>query len=421
MMAEREAEQPPPIWQDVDHHGPLAGFGPPEDEPDSDEAAQWERQQQRDRKFKQRVRDEVDLTLAKRRAREIVDGEDAVARARLAGRKMVNWAHLLAADFNATQFVTRPLLQPGAQISLVASGKEGKSLFCWEWACRLANGLPFLGNPEQEPLVVGYFDYENPHSELQRRARTTGFDEPKLLDNLRYESFPDFGPLDTPVGAATAIAWVDEHAPQVVFLDTVSRVIAGKENDADTWLQLYRLFILPMKARGVSLVRLDHFGKDRERGARGNSAKTQDIDAEWTMTRTPTGLLMLRRTYTRSGLGDGLLYLRRRGNPEEWGTTTHTLELTPNPAQEAAAGRLIGLARAIGEAVAAGKLPRNVGRERAREYFASTGDKIGNELLAEALRVYKAGEHFDVATSQTVDDGLPDTDPLFDLDPGTNT
>jgi hypothetical protein len=135
--------------------------------------------------------------------------------------------------------------------------------------------------------------------------------------------------LDTQVGASALVAWVQARGLQVLYLDTISRMIQGPENDADTWLALYRLALLPLKALGVAVVRLDHFGKDQQRGSRGSSAKTQDIDHEWVMTATPAGVIQLKRTYTRNGIGDGLLLLRRLGNPTEQGTTTHEMYQAP--------------------------------------------------------------------------------------------
>src|SRR5699024_6188201 len=84
-------------------------------------------------------------------------------------------------------------------------------------------------------------------------------------------------------GGGQLLDLVDQHAPDLVVIDTVSRFIDGPENDADTWLALYRNSLVALKARGVAVIRLDHTGKDEDRGARGSSAKSSDVDAECTL------------------------------------------------------------------------------------------------------------------------------------------
>jgi hypothetical protein len=151
------------------------------------------------------------------------------------------------------------------------------------------------------------------------------------LRNLTYLSFPMFRPLNTVDGAGDLLEAVDAYRPAVVIFDTISRMVRGKENDAEPWLDLYRLTLLRLKARKVSSIRLDHFGKDSGRGSRGNSAKTQDVDAVWELAATERGgsLLRLVRTHTRTGKGPGELLLRRHGElvGDQWkpGATFHGL------------------------------------------------------------------------------------------------
>ena len=65
------------------------------------------------------------------------------------------------------------------------------------------------------------------------------------------------------------------------MLDTSSRMVQGKENDSDTFIQLYRCSLVPLKRRGITVLRLDHPGKDESRGQRGSSAKDGDVDTIW--------------------------------------------------------------------------------------------------------------------------------------------
>ena len=121
--------------------------------------------------------------------------------------------------------------------------------------------------------------------------------------------------LDTPAGAVFLLQLAGAHDPALVIIDTTSRIIAGKENDADTFLQLYRLALVPLKQRGVTVLRLDHPGKDTERGQRGSSAKDGDVDTVWLVDRTSDTGVNFERRKSRSGHGQPALYLARKFEP----------------------------------------------------------------------------------------------------------
>ena len=226
----------------------------------------------------------------------------------------LDWATFLTADFASVTWLAGQLMTAGQQIALVGDGKAGKSLLALEWAWRMAAGKPFLGDIARDPVRVLYVDQENTHDDIHERLTSLSA-TPDTLTNLIYLSFPPFKPLNSPAGAAELLAAVTDHHAQVVVLDTISRMVAGKENDADPWRDLYRLTLLKLKALGVSSIRLDHFGKDRDRGARGNSAKTQDVDHVWELrpTEQAGNVLLLTRTYTRTGKGPDELLIRRHG------------------------------------------------------------------------------------------------------------
>lgn len=59
----------------------------------------------------------------------------------------------------------------------------------------------------------------------------------------------------------------------MVVIDTISRAVGGEENDNDTWLNFYQYTGLRLKQAKVSVIRLDHTGKDLTEGERGGSAK----------------------------------------------------------------------------------------------------------------------------------------------------
>lgn len=245
----------------------------------------------------------------------------------------LDWEAAYATDFSKVDWLPGRFMERGQQITLVGDGKVGKSLFALDWAFRMVAGRSFLGDPRHPPLRVLYFDRENSLRDITTRAQALGA-RPADLARLIYKPFPQFsGTLDQSEKAARELVFlaVEVYRVDVVILDTVSRFIGGKENDADTWLQLYQHVHQRLKARGIACVRLDHFGKDSERGSRGSSAKSQDVDAVWELTagraeKTGTDVevlstvLKLNRTHTRTGLGDDLFPIIRRGERTRGGS-----------------------------------------------------------------------------------------------------
>lgn len=255
----------------------------------------------------------------------------------------IDWDDLFAEDFETADHLPAQLLERGQQIALIGDGKSGKSLVMIDWCVNAIQGLPFLTENTTDPVTILYLDSENSRKDLVMRVRSLGATPDVLRGKLVYLSFPPFKPLDSDDGAKQVMKLVQKYEPDVVILDTVSRFIQGKENDSDTWLALYRLLHRRLKARGIAGIRLDHFGKDAEKGGRGSSAKSQDIDHVWELkveeeNQTQKGmnievvtLLTLKRTHTRTGLGPDYLRIQRTGlktgDQREWlpGETSHRI------------------------------------------------------------------------------------------------
>ena len=299
----------------------------------------------------------------------------------------IDWAEFLGAQPEPPRWLAGKLLCHGEQVALVGDGKAGKSLLAQEWAWRAAAGKPFLGDVARPPLRVLYLDQENSPDELRERMHSYGA-TPQTLMNLTYLSFPPFQPLNTAAGAAGLLRVVDHHDPDLIFLDTISRMIDGIENDADTWLALYRHLIVPLKAAGRACVRLDHFGKDATRGSRGSSAKTQDVDHVWELTSAGGGYLQLSRTHTRTGHGEEAYTVHRLSDRDErgWrpGTTRHVLAATQGTAPMAKAVQDI-IARLDKEGIA-----DEAGRDAIRAACIKLNIRASNETLHSVVRFRRA-------------------------------
>lgn len=310
----------------------------------------------------------------------------------------LDWTEMFGRDWGAIDWMLGKFVERGQQMALIGDGKAGKSLFAFEWVWRLAAGTGFLGDDGGRPLRVLYVDRENSQDDLYRRAVALGA-TPEQLAGVSYLSFPPFKPLDVD-GAEQFMEQVARRRPDVVVLDTVSRFVGGKENDAETWLNLYRMVHAQLKRDGITGVRLDHFGKDAEKGGRGSSAKSQDIDHVWELTAasaikrpeddhlTVTTALTLRRTHTRSGRGTDQFSITRTGwkdtADEDWlpGRTAHTL----------AGGSTAGVwlaAQAVALALDEAGAPVNISRERARPVLKRLGVPFDNNVTWSDVKRYR--------------------------------
>jgi hypothetical protein len=202
----------------------------------------------------------------------------------LANLPAVDWQQLWE-DTTEEEWIVYPLLPARRLVALYSAPKVGKSLLMLELAAGIAAGRDLFGNPAQPPRTVLYVDFENdPKADIRERLQNMGY-TPDDLTNLRLLSFPNMASLDSEKGSVELMAAVEVYGAQVVVIDTVSRAIAGDENENDTWLDFYRHTGLKLKQAQVSMVRLDHSGKDEAKGQRGGSAKGGDVDAVWRMTR----------------------------------------------------------------------------------------------------------------------------------------
>jgi hypothetical protein len=288
---------------------------------------------------------------------------------------VVDWKAAWAAAPEDVAWLCEPLIEKGRSYSLYSPPKAGKSLLALEMAAALATGRAVLGNVALPPIRVLYVDMENTVDELVERLSAMGY-KPEELDNLRYLSFPSLPALDSKLGGEHLLAVAQLHEAELVFLDTVSRMVDGEENAADTYLALYRFALVPLKARGVAIMRLDHSGKDMALGQRGSSAKSGDVDAVWRMTKRietkTTVVIDLVRTDSRNAHGADALTLTRRFHP-----LRHEAAVEGGPGPD-----VMGLVERMDEL----GLSTDTGRDAARIALAAVGIKARNATLSAAVR-----------------------------------
>ena len=198
---------------------------------------------------------------------------------------LINWQKFWTQDFPAEDWLIKPIIPRNQLVTIFAPGGTGKSLLALYIAAGIATGRNMFGEDNQ-PISVLYMDYEMQQAQLFERLTAMGYNKDINLTNLHYASLPPIGSLDTSEGAKQICDLARAVQAQLVIIDTFSRAVEGAENDADTVRNFYRWTAINLKAEFRSLLRIDHSGKDLKKGARGTSAKNDDVDLVWQMTRT---------------------------------------------------------------------------------------------------------------------------------------
>jgi RecA-family ATPase len=198
---------------------------------------------------------------------------------------LIDWDALWADETEERWFV-KDLLCEGRAHACPAESGIGKSLLWAEVGAGLSCGRSVLGYPAQEPIRVLYLDHENtPKGDIKPRLQAMGY-KPEDLGNFIYLSFPSIEALNTKLGGKSLTELVDYFEPNLVFIDTFSRFVEGDENSSKVAQDFYEHAGRELKRRGIAYLRIDHIGKDASRGARGSSAKIDDLDLIWTMAKT---------------------------------------------------------------------------------------------------------------------------------------
>jgi AAA domain len=253
-------------------------------------------------------------------------------------------------------------------------------------AAAIAAGRSALGHPAQPPVRVLYVDLENSRDDLTERLRDMGYG-PDDLDALRYLSFPTLPPLDGPAGGRDVVDVAEHHDAALVVIDTIARVVAGEENSADTYRNLYRHTLAPLKAARRAVVRLDHRGhqaKGGNTGARGSSAKNDDVDVVWQLNQSPgpdgEAYVTLRLERQRGSAHPEQINVLRDVTPR----LRHVARDAPLAASEQ---------QRVGECIEAMKtlgLPADTGRPKALKALRESGYKVRSDTVMAAVKARKA-------------------------------
>jgi hypothetical protein len=203
----------------------------------------------------------------------------------------------------------------GDQVSIVAPGGTGKSLLALALSIAAVSGRgEFLSRAVSlgEGRKVMYLDKENSEDDWRERLLSFGLTMESVApfwgSTFLPLSFPAIGGLDTKAGASAFFELLDHYGigqGDVVVLDSTQRVTDGEENSNDTIRAFYTLTAEELKRRGVTVIRTDNTGKDTSLGARGASAKSDDVGYSWLLERRDSSDVFTLKNTKFRGLGSG--------------------------------------------------------------------------------------------------------------------
>lgn len=218
---------------------------------------------------------------------------------------LTDWDEFYAVDHRAEEWLWEPIVAAKRSTAIFAKGGVGKSLIVLSMTLDIAAA----------GFTVLYLDYEMTPDDLYDRLEEMGHHAPSdALRNISYAQLPSIPAFDTPEGGKAVNRLAELVGANLVIIDTFARAVQGDENDADTVRQFYRMTGLHLKASGRAFIRVDHAGKDAAKGQRGSSAKNDDVDVVWQLSRTDDGYA-LKAEKRRMGWVPEKVSLERIDNP----------------------------------------------------------------------------------------------------------
>lgn len=229
----------------------------------------------------------------------------------------VIWRVFWDNPFVEQDWAIEPLAPRGRSIAIYCAAGIGKSELALFTGAGAATGKAVFDRPEGKPLVVVYLDYEMTENDLRGRLIDMGYGPEDDLSNLHYYLHPPFPPFDTKEGGDKIVEVCQEHKADLLILDTTSRVVTGDESNSDTYRDFHEHSGRRLKDIGVTVIRLDHAGKNIAAGQRGSSAKNDDVDVIWYLQRVKGGVQLIAEKRRQSWIPEEV-YLERRLAPIQY-------------------------------------------------------------------------------------------------------
>lgn len=229
---------------------------------------------------------------------------------------ILDWSTFWSEEVVERDWLVEGFLQRGQHGVVYSLPGLGKSLLTLELALLLSLGETTLGKGKVDPIKVLYIDMENSLADVRDRMQAWGMKPTTPLGNLHYSLLGEWFPLNTKRGGEELVRYCQTHEIALVCIDTTSRVVDGDVNNATVIGDLWNQTQVHLKRMGVSVIRIDHSGKDADRGQLGSVMKSADQDMIWRLV-TAGDHVAIECEKDRSnviGVG-GKVLLRRTSNP----------------------------------------------------------------------------------------------------------
>lgn len=158
-------------------------------------------------------------------------------------------------------------------------------------------------------VKVLWLDREMTEADVKDRLLSMDYN-PGDLYNLRYIMYPELPMLDTEDGGKALLGLSNENSTDVIVVDSLSKFIHGDEQDSGTHTRFYVHSLLPLRIAGRSIVLIDHAGKDISRGARGTSAKKDNVDLFMEIGRKARGAYLETKKQRHTWVAGSYMYRR---------------------------------------------------------------------------------------------------------------
>lgn len=182
------------------------------------------------------------------------------------------------------QYLVKGVLDAGAMSVVYGPSNSGKTFFAIDLAYHIAIGAPWRGRRVSQSAVL-YLAAEGGNGVANRivalRQEHGVCDVPLALKRAGMDLLHDQADLQHIADLAAAVAAGHAGKPLLIVIDTLSRIMAGgDENNAADMTALIRNIDGIRAATGAHVMLVHHTGKDVARGARGHSSLRAATDTE---------------------------------------------------------------------------------------------------------------------------------------------
>lgn len=181
-------------------------------------------------------------------------------------------------------YIVKGVIDSGTMSVIYGPSNSGKTFFAMDLAYHLAAGLQWRQHRVKQACVL-YLAAEGGRGVLNRVSaikKEFGVQSiPFAVKRAGLDLLNKEADLETIFNLAQEVKAKSPELPLVIFIDTLSRVMAGgDENSAADMTQLIRNIDAIRELTGAHIVLVHHTGKDTARGARGHSSLRAATDTE---------------------------------------------------------------------------------------------------------------------------------------------